>query len=281
MLRIKPRILASVSVGILLLTPTAPAAATPVSPAVEAATIAFGHFESDDWPTVRAAMVATNGAEKVEAFLREVAKNPASIGMIPGLSKLAKEVAIQELVEPTASSFGRGGAPADSMGPFGASAAPDLAGARIMPMSYSTAPVAGTPINSNRSWQYSNRYNYTTCSGFTCSTNCWVDFRLTSNPGLQGSNTDYNLLRYGSCIGAVTFNLEIWNNSGSRIKATSLYTTGSSGRIYQQPYSTQFGRTIYFYYDILIQAPAPGNAEWKSRGAFCGGSSTTAYCRWS
>lgn len=278
MLRLRSKILTSLAVGALAFGSIAPASATPQVD--EGSEISFGYFQTDDWPTVRAAMVKSNGEAKVTAFLELVAKNPSLIDKIPGLSSLPREAALQEIIEPAASSSGFGGGTAVGQASFALASHAQSVAPAITPMSYSTAPVAGSPINSGRAWTYSNRFNNTTCTITGCTTQCYLDFRLTSNPGFTASNTDYNLLRFGSCIGTVTFNLEIWTGS-SRIEQTTLYTSGSSGRIYQQPHASTYGKTMYFYYDLLIQAPAPGNAEWKSRGAFCGGSSSTAYCKFS
>lgn len=278
MLKSKSPRLVALTVAVLVVSPITGAQAATAETGPEP--ITFGYFSTDDWPTVRAAMVKANGEEKVTNFLEMVAGKPELIEDIPGLSELPREAAVAELVQPKASSTGPTASSPLGRSGLSLAAHSEAFGPTIVAQSYSTAPVAGSPVSSGRAWTYANRFNNTTCTITGCTTQCYLDFRLTSNPGFTKSNTDYNLLRFGSCIGAVTFNLEIWT-SGGRIEQTTQYTSGSSGRIYQEPHSSTYGKTMYFYYDLLISAPAPGNAEWKSRGALCNGSSSTAYCKFS
>lgn len=178
------------------------AISTGISPAYaqpnSAATIIFGYFDSQSWDSVYGSMVENNGTPQVRQVLEQLLSNPASLESVPGLSQLPAEerlLRIQSSIGLDGSNESSGAIDSLTQSAFwskpivksswGSSSQSSF---NVVLASYSSAPIAGYPIYSGRAWQHTQRYNVASCQ-FTCTIQCWTEFRFTTNPGFQSTNT--------------------------------------------------------------------------------------------
>lgn len=273
----------------------------------DSAQVQFGALEDASFSEVYDAIRASNDTDEVAAFFAEASEEPAAVAL-PGLEELttaekaevleASAVAaaddaplpLDELPAEVAPSGEASGPSAFTAGrhsqqratvsaAFSTSTARTRSKPNIQRASYASAPVAGTAINNRRSWQMSNRYNWSECSIFSCKVTSWLDFRITTDPGKTGSRTSVNFTKWGTKIGNVQINSWVFaagNNYGA--SGWKTWNTPGSGVQYNYHNST-LNKSFQVWYEVRIGRPGGTQPfEFKTgKSATCKEPSPAAY----
>lgn len=261
--------LAAVLVGLPLAALPAQAAA----PATPEITLAY--FASDTYQDVVDSAVATNGRAKVAAYLDQ-AKGVVPAGF-PGLSGL-DATQQKAALEATVAAVKQGKALPDSIATkvaapeqlatsAAAASPPTTLAASGGVTTFSTpstginqATVFGSAINDRRSWVFTDRVTRTKC-GITCTTEGWIEFRLTTDPGLTGSRTSVSATYWGTGLSHnVTYAGKLYRFS-TLIKSTAptFYASGT-GTLWFQDHVSLLDRSFQFSYSITATLTGLGTA---------------------
>lgn len=233
---------------------TVPLVATSASAAAQPSpgdTIEFGSFSGATYDDIIASAVQENGADKVTRFL-EATGGVAPEGF-PGLDGLSAQ-AERNTIESTITDLKAGNLPSIGGGGVVAYSTPSSA--------IDQSWVYGSAINSWHSWQFTDRFTWTTCSfgPIGCENVGWIEYRVTTDPGITGSKASINATYWGSKLNHnVTYAGKLYSLSSLYSSATKPFYASGTGTLWYLNHRSLLNRYFQFSYAITVQTTAGGS----------------------
>lgn len=161
--------------------------------------IEFGYFEDDTSEQIYDRMTEYAGTSYAEEFLKFRTAEGGSTSDIPILGELLEtgNIAVEDL------------------------------GGTVQPM-FLSYPTRGSAIASGWAWQHSGRFNWTVCRPI-CRVTSYINYRLTTDPGQNGVNTQLSFRRSGSDLSSVTITQRAYRNSSGNGLSTITWNTPGTG----------------------------------------------------
>ncbi|MFB7800402.1 hypothetical protein [Isoptericola sp. NPDC056134] len=240
--------------------------------------VSFGYFESQNFEDVFEDMRRDNAVDDVAALLTEAAKDPDASGL-PGLESLSDMRAQDLLLAAAKAAENRTPIPSSVLTSETARSMPtngwvSTGPAPLQSLLGPTAPVAGAAANNNKSWVYSDRYVYETCDlgPIGCEIDSTMNFRLTTDPGAEGTRTSVNITRVGTNLNGLDLDSVVYS-SGSQIHSSRrIHWNPGTGIHWNSPHLSLTGKRFQAQYTITIVDPAGVAQAMYSTGqtATCG-----------